>query len=215
MRLNVGCGQTPTSGWNNFDNSFSLRLARWPRLSTLAGRLGLLEPTQVAFVEFAGREHVEWADACRLPCADGSVDALYTSHMLEHLDQAEAQRFLAEALRVLCPGGILRIAVPDLGRMVAAYVDSGDADAFIAATLMAVPKPKTFAQRLRLAIVGPRHHHWLYDCQSLCKLLTTNGFSGAVGWDAGTTGIPDPGALDLREHESETLYVEATKPPVV
>ena len=35
MRINVGCGSTPTPGWENFDNSPSVLLARVPH----AGRL--------------------------------------------------------------------------------------------------------------------------------------------------------------------------------
>ena len=212
MRLNVGCGQTPTPGWRNLDNSFALRLAPWPRLTALAARFGILEPPQVAFIAFARRGEVEWADARRLPCPDSSVDALYTSHMIGYLDQVEVLSFLAEAHRVLRPGGVFRISVPDLNRLVSAYSQTGDADAFVASTYLTVPKPRTFSQRVRLALVGPRQYHWLYDCRSLCGLLEKNVFSDAVRREPGTTGIPEPGALDLRERESQSLYVEAIKP---
>lgn len=167
---------------------------------------------QVAFVECAGRERLEWADARRLPCPDSSVEVLYSSHMLEHLDQAEAALFLREAFRVLRPGGVIRIAVPDLRRLVRNYLVAGDANEFIAGTNLTAPKARSFAQRLRLALVGPRHHHWFYDGQSLCQLLEGSGFTNAIDLPAGKTGIPDPAGLDLRERESESLYVEATKP---
>ena len=32
VRVNVGCGSSPTPGWVNFDNSLSVRAARWPLL---------------------------------------------------------------------------------------------------------------------------------------------------------------------------------------
>ncbi|MFA6958635.1 MAG: methyltransferase domain-containing protein [Thermoanaerobaculia bacterium] len=212
MQINVGCGQTPTTGWRNFDNSFSLRLARWPRIFALAVRLRLLDPNQRSFVAFARSADIEWADALHLPLGPETVDALYTSHMLEHLDRSEAREFIAEAIRVLRPGGMIRVAVPDLNRLLASYASTGDADAFVAATLLAIDKPRAFWQRVRLLIFGPRNHLWAYDSRSLCKLLTEHGFVEATTRPPGTTGIPQPGSLDLHEREGESLYVEAAKP---
>lgn len=54
-------------------------------------------------------------DARKLPYADGSVDVLYASHVLEHFDyNDEVLAVLDEWVRVLRPGGLLRIAVPDV-----------------------------------------------------------------------------------------------------
>lgn len=49
-----------------------------------------------------------------IPLPDASCDVVYHSNLLEHLQQADALPFLRENYRVLKPGGILRIAVPDL-----------------------------------------------------------------------------------------------------
>jgi predicted SAM-dependent methyltransferase len=55
------------------------------------------------------------AHACALPFADGVFDELYASHVLEHLGYwGELPAALAEARRVLRPGGLLRVSVPDL-----------------------------------------------------------------------------------------------------
>ena len=48
------------------------------------------------------------------PVADGTMDALWSSHNLEHLDPHEVPKALREFLRVLKPGGRLLLAVPDL-----------------------------------------------------------------------------------------------------
>ena len=48
------------------------------------------------------------------PVPDGSVDAVWSSHNLEHLDPHEAPVALREFLRVLKPGGMLLLTVPDL-----------------------------------------------------------------------------------------------------
>lgn len=47
--------------------------------------------------------------------ADESVEEIYASHIYEHLDYSkELAKGLAEAFRVLKPGGLLRAGVPDL-----------------------------------------------------------------------------------------------------
>lgn len=48
-----------------------------------------------------------------LPYADGTVDTIYCSHVIEHVETPHVERFVAEALRVLKPGGVLRIVCPD------------------------------------------------------------------------------------------------------
>src|SRR5437762_12486254 len=53
---------------------------------------------------------------CRqpLPFEDESFDVVYHSHLIEHLRREDVIRFLRECCRVLRPGGILRVAIPDL-----------------------------------------------------------------------------------------------------
>ena len=48
-----------------------------------------------------------------IPFDDDTVDVVYHSHVLEHLDRDVARKFLLEVKRVLRPGGIHRIVVPD------------------------------------------------------------------------------------------------------
>lgn len=174
--------------------------------------LRLIDNAQLAYIAFAAKNSIEWADATkRIPLADGSVQALYSSHMLEHLDRAEAALFLKEARRVLRSGGVIRIAVPDLALHVRQYLYSGDADALVQATYLTQPKPRTMLQKLKLLVVGGRHHHWMYDGHSLCRLLELSGFDSATALAPGQTRIPNPGQLDLSERASDSVYVEAVR----
>jgi glycosyltransferase involved in cell wall biosynthesis/predicted SAM-dependent methyltransferase len=54
------------------------------------------------------------ASGDRLPMADGTVGTLVTSEVIEHVTNADEH--LAEAARVLRPGGILVVGTPDYGR---------------------------------------------------------------------------------------------------
>lgn len=212
-RINVGCGQTPTPGWLNFDNSLSLRLAQLPLLAAGLRRLGTIDASHSAMADFCRRHNIIRADATRgIPLPDRSVEVLYSSHMIEHLDPEEARAFLQEARRLLQSDGILRIAAPDIRIHVGNYVDSGDAEAFVRATLLVQPKPRGLRGKLRYLVAGPRNHLWMYDGPSLAALVLSVGFEGARVLKAGETTIPDPGALNLRERESESVYVEARNP---
>jgi len=213
QRINIGCGHTPTKGWINFDNSFSLCLAKIPCLPEILYKLRLIERSQYEFVKFIRENDIRYGDATKgLPLLSESCDVVYSSHMLEHLDRSEANKFIKEAYRVLRPGGIIRIAVPDIKKQVEQYIESGDADAFIEATHMCVPRPVTLAQKIRLLLWGPRHHQWMYDGKSLSKLLQKHSFVEVEILPAGKTVIPEPEPLDLQERSSESVYVEARKP---
>jgi SAM-dependent methyltransferase len=95
--VNVGCGRRFRPNWVNLDLAASCP------------------------------EVIEWDAREPLPLADGSAPFLYTSHMLEHLGPNDARNFLAEAYRVLEPGGVVRIVVPDLAKLARWYLESLDA----------------------------------------------------------------------------------------
>ena len=48
-----------------------------------------------------------------IPYEDGSVDNIYVSHVIEHIETIFVKRMIAEAYRVLKPGGVLRLVCPD------------------------------------------------------------------------------------------------------
>jgi SAM-dependent methyltransferase len=213
ITVNVGCGLSPTPGWLNFDNSLSVRMARWPVVPSAMSRMGFLAAKSAELAKMAQSGNVRFANAAtRIPCASGSVAAVYSSHMIEHLDRAEARAFLAEVMRVLSPGGVVRIAAPDLSRLARDYLANGDADRFVAATHMGLDRPVGLRGWARWTLVGPRHHLWMYDGGSLTRLLSEAGFVDAAAVPPGSTRIAEPGQLDLTERGTESVYVEAIRP---
>ena len=89
-----------------------------------------------------GRFHPDWmnldlhpaapgvirADFVRgIPLPDRSAAGVYHSHVLEHLSPDQAEPFLRDCLRVLVPGGRVRVVVPDLERIARDYVAALDA----------------------------------------------------------------------------------------
>jgi SAM-dependent methyltransferase len=213
LRVNVGCGAAPTAGWLNFDNSLAVRAAGWPVVIRVLGQARILSEQSRAFAGVAKRENIRFANAARrIPCPDDSADVVYSSHMIEHLDRKEALAFLLEARRILRPGGLVRIAAPDLARFVAGYSSTGNADEFIAGIQMAQARPGRILSRARWAVTGPRHHMWMYDGPSLSDLISGAGFGDVIIMPAGKTSITNPGRLDLEERSDESVYVEGRKP---
>jgi predicted SAM-dependent methyltransferase len=59
-----------------------------------------------------------------IPFADDTFGLVYHSHVLEHFNQTDAKIFIQECSRVLRPGGILRVVVPDLEQIASLYLAS-------------------------------------------------------------------------------------------
>jgi predicted SAM-dependent methyltransferase len=97
--LNIGCGATFHPDWINLDSAPVSPKVRAHDIAT------------------------------GLPFADGHFQAVYASHVLEHLDPEAGMRLLRECLRVLRPGGIVRIVVPDLEAIARTYLESLEAAA--------------------------------------------------------------------------------------
>ena len=213
LRLNIGCGDAPTPGWVNYDNSPAVRLARWPTLTAMLRSVGLIDAGNVAFIANCRRLGIQYANAAhRIPHGSGTVDVVYSSHMIEHLDRREAASFLAECLRVLKPGGVLRLVAPDVRWSVLEYMEKGRADEFVAQLQFDVDRPRGLVESVRRLLSGGRGHHWMYDGPSLRRLVAGAGFAEAAIVPAGESRLADPAGLDLREREIESVYVEAKRP---
>lgn len=128
--LNLGCGARVSNSPDivNVDRSLFLRLKRASESKVFSRLLNPLLPLFLEgerlqrFRSCSGRNVLIHNLANGIPFPSASVDMVYDSHMLEHLDRPVAERFLAEARRVLKPGGIHRIVVPDFEKMCRAYL---------------------------------------------------------------------------------------------
>ncbi len=212
LRINVGCGQTPTAGWRNYDNSPTVRLANLPLPLWLMRACGLVDANNRGFFEACRRLDIRYADATSIPESTASADAVYSSHMLEHLDRVDARKFLIECHRILKPGGVLRLVVPDLRVGARVYLEGGaTAQQFMEWLEFDYDKARGLAGRLRRALVGHRGHYWGYDGVSLLAFVRSCGFDDASLIDSGATAIAQPGALDLGERAGASLYLEARR----
>ncbi|MBC8207254.1 MAG: methyltransferase domain-containing protein [Kiritimatiellaeota bacterium] len=234
MILNLGCGTSLCAHEDvvNMDWSVYLRLRRNPVLRRVAP-LVLRGERLKKFRSLSSNIRVHNM-ACGLPYADASIDAVYHSHLLEHLDREMGPEFFAEVRRVLKPGGIHRIAVPDFERRCMAYVthlgfcsddvERGLHDEFVAGILEQSVRKEAFGsaqqgplrRRLEAWLIGDARrrgetHQWMYDRINLPVLLERAGFREVSICSFNESRVRNwkELGLDLEEHRDETLYVEA------
>lgn len=77
-------------------------------------------------IDVVENEHIHHqGSVCKLPYEDQSVSLIYASHVLEHFGRWEMHDVLHEWYRVLVPGGVLRLAVPDFAACAKIYYEEG------------------------------------------------------------------------------------------
>jgi len=178
LLINIGCGPEGVDGWVNVDS------ARRPG---------------VTCVYDARRD---------LPFPDGSARAIFSEHFLEHLDYyEEAPRLLADCWRVLQPGGVLRIIVPDAEQYFNAYVADGwEAMRKLRGCGDFRTKMEVVNEVFRQGI----QHKFAYDYETLAELCRRAGFSRVERAAFQRSSMPAL-AIDQPRRAAESLYVEATK----
>ncbi len=188
------------------DRSPGIAVSRVPGLGLLLATLRVLPDSRG---EVAWPPNVRRWDVRRgLRYPSGSVHAIYTSHMLEHLSKSAADGLLAECRRVLRRDGLLRIAVPDLRASVLSYTDSSSpeaADEFMRATLLGVEREATGWGHLVQAVSGAKHR-WMYDESSISLACRRAGFEAVEPFGFREGRCPD---LDNVETRQDSLFVEA------
>ncbi len=63
-----------------------------------------------------------WRDPLQLPFADGSIEVIYSSHLIEHLDNEACRRLFREWYRILKKGGVLRVVAPNMDYFIDSYL---------------------------------------------------------------------------------------------
>jgi predicted SAM-dependent methyltransferase len=175
-RLNWGCGTEPTPGWINSD------IKEDP---TIDLSCDILEG---------------------LPLADGSIDYAVSIHALPELRLPDIVPALTELRRVLRPGGVLRLALPDLDRGIRAYLD-GESDYFMVPDEDArSPGAKFIVQMLWYG-----YSKTVFTVDFTVESLERAGFSEIRRCEFGETSGPFPGIVELDNRQEESFFVESRR----
>jgi SAM-dependent methyltransferase len=163
-----------------------------------------------------------------LPFPGGSVRLVFLSHLLEHLFYPnDVMPFLGEVFRVLEPGGVVRIIVPDIAQCIEAY-QNDDAQFFAERRQhwgAGDGRTTRLENFLAYAGAGPdpawlfQAHKFGYDFETLSRALERAGFTAIQRSTFNASDHPElrvdensevAGAHHGGRHYS--LFVEARKP---
>jgi len=176
-----------------------------PQTSTADGKLnlhlgcGIVNSPGFVNVDAMPMSHIHCVQPVdRLPrFRSGSADLIYASHVLEHISHRETLNVLREWCRVLKPGGVLRLAVPDFDVIARLYQDGGNDVAVIEGVLLG---GQDYAYNFHMAV---------FTEQSLSRLLMEAGLTKVRRWTYGETPM-----TSLNDHSSLVLTHRGQSYPI-
>lgn len=150
-------------------------------------------------VDLAGADVAHDLAVMPWPFPDNSAAEILASHVLEHFDRETGRAFLAECYRILQPGGVLHIAVPDMDKFITAHLTGNyaplggyhwtDLNHFMGGD----DSERNLAQR----------HRYMYSWASLAYTLHLTGYR--------TFHKRGPLPIDNAAHAAFSLYASAIK----
>ena len=175
-RLNWGCGPKGAPGWINSDRNEGRRV-----------------------------------DICcdirqGLPLETDSLDYVVGIHALQDVPYPDLVPVLSELRRVLKPGGVLRLSLPDLDKGIAAY-QRNDRDYF----LIPDDEVKSIGAKLIVQLLWYGYCRTLFTHDFIREILQKAGFNPVNPCRYRQTASSHPGIVELDNREAESLFVEAIK----
>jgi len=135
-----------------------------------------------------------------LPFPEGTIDAIYSSHFLEHIKYRDLIVLLEQCRQVLRPDGLFSACVPDAGVFLSAYFSGVDVS-------LDYEPARCGSKRIDcvnyIAYMDGHHKH-LFDRENLCQILEDTGYRNVRLREFDE-------AMDMPERRHESIYVEARK----
>lgn len=204
VKVNLGAGKVVAERWINIDSGVTVLMATIPNWILKIGKnisttkmerqwmdtIMQLKEKRCYFIHYDLNYGI--------PLPKDFANFIYSSHLFEHFPCAKGNILLKECYRVLKSGGVLRVCVPDLEKLVNLYL-KGERIRFLAA----------FFSDLRGVDEYYGKHRFMYDYSLLHKAMADAGFKKIVLCNYQQGAVPDLKVLEVQS--DVTLYVEAIK----
>lgn len=175
-RLHWGCGPNTPYGWVNSD------IQAHPGVDVVADiRAGL-------------------------PLPDNEFDYVVSIHALPEIPYPQLDAALGELRRVLKPGGVLRLGLPDLDKAIRAYL-AKDPDYF----LIPDDHVKSLSGKMIVQLTWYGVSRCTFTVEFIAEILARNGFRDILACEFRQSRSQFPGIVELDDRELESFFVEATR----
>lgn len=175
-RLHWGCGPITPVGWLNSD------VSNYPGVDLVADiRDGL-------------------------PIADNTFDYIVAIHVLPEIPYGDLDRTLTELRRVLKPGGVLRLSLPDMDLALRAY-QNGDVDYFLIDDSIV----RSLAGKMIVQLTWYGRSRCMFTWDFAAELLNRNDFRDVARCSYRHTASDFAGIIELDDRPLESLFVEGAK----
>jgi hypothetical protein len=205
--VQFGCGMCAPETWLNFDAG----PAFW-----LQSRLPFLRPLLIKKGFPPYPKNIQYGDVIKgLPVSPQSAEAVYCSHVLEHMTLDEFRLTLRNVFSYLRPGGTFRMVLPDLEQLINAYNNDpapGASSRFMQDSFLGEPTLARGLKSLPTALFGRARHLWMWDYKGLAEQLAAAGFTDIRRAQMGDS--PDPHFKDVESIERwpDCLGVDCKRP---
>lgn len=203
--VHYGCGTHAPDTWTNFDASLTLRLERLPLVGGYIRRHSTPFPRNVRYGNIVHGLSVQW-DSC---------EAVYCSHVLEHLALEDLRRALRNTWWILKPGGTFRMVLPDLEYLARTYLasdDTGAASTFMRKSLLGRERNGGKLRQIVKNLSGTYGHQWMWDYKGLEHELRAARFVSIRRARFGDASIAQFADVEEPSRWENALGIECRKP---
>lgn len=166
LKVNLGCGDDIKPGWINIDI------------------VPKLPPPKINPAVGSSPEFINYDLRLGLPLKSASCDVIYSSHFFEHLEYKYGLKLMRDCYEALQPGGVFRIALPNLKQWFGAYLQN-DHEYFELIDILRIlpeiePGTETFVDYVNYGVYQYGEHKCIYDEEKISLILLGIGFSSVI-----------------------------------
>ncbi len=205
VKVNLGSGSVVIEEWINVDYSLGSRLSKVPFFPAINKKFKFF--------------NIDWSEDIflhdlrkKFPWEDETIDIIYSSHTLEHLNKPDGLNFLKECYRVLKSDGVIRIVVPDLKSVVSDYLNGSIAADDFVDVLGVIEERHDLTNPIKkgLAYLTNFPHRCMYDTETLIRKMSEIGFK-VFSKNPFESAIPNIDAIELKDRTENAVIVEGGK----